>query len=104
MKYIRCEDKIMIYAGVDEEWYIKNKGYRFANTIEELCDDFVIYDKSQNNGLPITCPKEKLTEIKPYIQIGMQKHFDCWLKGAVWTDKGLQFVAHMNIDGELELL
>ena len=75
-----------------------------SDNIEELCDEFVIYDKDQNNGLPITCPKERLTEIKPYIQIGMQKQFNCWLKGAIWTGKGLIYVAKMNEKGELCLL
>ena len=118
MKYIRTKDGKVIdiskYEKDTQGWYYHafTKCYAFpesdivkqADTIEELCDEFVIYDKDQNNGFPITCPKERLTEIKPYIQICMQKQFNCWLKGAIWTDKGLIYVAKMNEEGELELL
>jgi len=77
---------------------------KLADTIEELCDEFVAYNSEQNNGLPITCPKEMLGKIKPYIQIGMQKRINCWLCGAIWTDKGLIYVAKMNEKGVMELL
>lgn len=32
------------------------------------------------------------------------KYGKCDLFGAIWTDKGLQFVARMNSEGVLELL
>ena len=59
-----------------------------ANTIEELCDEFVcnemfVYDK---------------TEMEWLIEQGNDVY------GAIWTDKGLIFIAKMNEKGELELL
>ena len=61
-----------------------------ADTIEELCDEFVC----EWNVYPALClllkrvPKDK------------QKN----IYGAIWTDKGLIYVAKMNDKGELELL
>ena len=101
MKYIRCEDKIMIYDGVDEEWYIKNKGYRFANAIEELCDEFVCigngdYDTSGDKNI-----YDELTErmIDTYKNI----YGAIWIKGE-YEEPILKSVAKMNEKGELELL
>lgn len=62
-----------------------------ADTIEELCDEFVVLD---NNGKP---------------QVYSPFNLKVWttdndLYGAIWTDKGLIYVAKMNEKGELELL
>ena len=61
-----------------------------ADTIEELCDEFVC----EWNVYPALClllkrvPKDR------------QKN----IYGAIWTDKGLIYVAKMNNEGVLELL
>ena len=73
-----------------------------ADTIEELCDEFVC---DHNNGTRIMQAKE----CKP--QFPFRKDVIDYLKrnnqtfyGAIWADKGLIFVAKMNDKGELELL
>ncbi len=62
-----------------------------ANTIEELCDEFV-YVASEKDR-PVVC----------YKPTAFHKLSDN-LYGAVWTDNGLIYVAKMNDKGELELL
>ena len=124
MKYIRTKDELGIlieptdneelqrykrgsvndmifstWSGNDRKHIVKQ-----ADTIEELCDEFVV----------IVYPDEPYAEIKPEIykrsfkdilkvceenMTGIQK-----LYGAIWTDKGLIYVAKMNEKGELELL
>lgn len=72
-----------------------------AYTIEELCDELVI---------------KHISNEKPYLADDYQKHniledrqkvFDCGVeevKGAIWTLKGLIYVAKLNNKGELELI
>ena len=68
---------------------------READTIEELCDEFVGVDKTCENG-------HQLLRAIPY------KCANFWnggVYGAVWVDgKGLIYVAKMNQDGDLELI
>ena len=63
--------------------------YRLANTIEELCDEFV-FEETYPSGL-------KRHIITEDVAVGTQF-------GAIWTKKGLIYVARMNSKGELELL
>lgn len=115
-KYIRTKDGIYNTDNLyiceelnDKPYATKNNGLciykesiiKQANTIEELCDVFI--KKSKEND---------------YFQVGtdsniiFDKKFENYKKrfnnydyyGAIWTDKGLQFVARMNSKGELELL
>ena len=110
MKYIRTKDG-KIYKIVDDfgtwtsnlisreivekalsgnEWF-KGLGLNIiaqADTIEELCDEFV-YNKQIFKTL-----KEALD----YAPIGSE------IYGAIWTDKGLIYVAKMNEKGKLKLL
>ena len=118
MKYIRTKDEIYevleIYTytkkklGViieslgcktENESELKTIFYgnvlKQADTIEELCDEFVVaadfYDKpnvlTKVNSLPI--------------DIDLTNHT---IYGAIWTDKGLIYVAKMNENGGMELL
>lgn len=62
-----------------------------ADTIKELCDEFVYVDE----------------EIKQFLvsdDLDMYKAKQLKVFGAIWTDKGLIYVAKMNEKGELELL
>lgn len=73
-----------------------------ADTIEELCDEFVVFDKEQPNG--------KLLYYKGFENL--KKEFIDFEKdkekvvvfGSIWTDKGLIYVAKMNDKGDLELI
>lgn len=82
-----------------------------ANTIEELCDEFVLhYEDTMEANIPIpwasyerrddNWPKNKeklISEIN-------NKQRKATVYGAIWTPKGLIYVAKMNEDGELVLL
>ena len=113
MKYIRTKDKIYkasLYLKEYTGWYINEKTqlYTFtereivnqADTIEELCDEFVAFKSSKDYG--ILDAQDYITgskwEIEEYYNNGYQ------IYGAIWTDKGLIYVAKMNDKGELELL
>ena len=104
MKYIRTKDGIYEYVDYDNECIIpmpiiKYKGQlthcdecdiiKQADTIEELCDEFVVednYDFAIFNNL----------------KLARQTKGTCY--GAIWTNKGLIYVAKMNDKGELELI
>lgn len=66
-----------------------------VETIEELCDRFVrVIDDGTHIILSIKEGIKDTTLIK-------MKHIDY---GAIWTSKGLIYVAKLNKDGELELI
>jgi len=100
MKYIRTKDGIfekskLIYAFNENEEYLTKEIIKQADTIEELCDEFVLIRNDKIYSNPnwqdfmdgIICPRIN------------DKIF-----GAIWTDKGLIYVAKMNANGQLELL
>ena len=100
MKYIRTKDGI--YENKPLEKYLgkrRGKGFEIvfkeqdiinqADTIKELCDDFVMISDGKHK-LDIGCHSYSDEKIQIY--------------GAIWTDKGLIYVAKMNEKGELELL
>lgn len=70
-----------------------------ADTIEELCDEFVLTWACQKR-LHNTLQEAKYWHSHLRKEI---KHLGI-VYGAIWTDKGLIFVARMNEKGELELL
>ena len=67
-----------------------------ADTIEELCDEFVFVD------FGIISDKEYHFKTLEESKKSNALYDRCY--GAIWTDKGLIYVAKMNVDGELELL
>ena len=123
MKYIRTKDG-NIYEIVedrqDDMWLVvkehKPNTYNFkislrrvfkqADTIEELCDEFVLIKKGKpelfvrnNDEIVKHCAFESFVKFNlPH----SNKITDIY--GAIWTDKGLFYVAKMNEKGELELL
>lgn len=124
MKYIRTEDgriknrsDIVCYAfredyfsddwDRDIEEYLRTKIVKQANTIEELCNEFVLISSVNKKAHPFLI-KYRLDDK------GIRITFDDYSKrykdnediifGAIWTDKGLIYVAKMNEKGELELL
>lgn len=119
MKYIRTKDGIFLRKKAvllgtahlecycDEDGNITTikadqKKYREANTIEKLCDISIL-----KNCDIIFLNKEH----SQYRFEGSNEWFDITdvelrigIYGAIWTDKGLIFVAKMNKEGELELI
>ena len=73
-----------------EDCYIpKDEIVKQADTIKELCDEYVYHLKGGGKFID-----EKLVTSFVYKEI----------YGAIWTDKGLIYVAKKNDKGELELL
>jgi hypothetical protein len=76
-----------------------------ADTIEELCDELVVHNPSNDGDF---YPKHFVyqnkweTMLKPMSDYQKSKGIEIF--GAIWTDKGLIYVAKMNEKGELELL
>ena len=120
-KYIRTkEDKII---KIDEKGCIKefdmfgkktlfafrdkNYSYRFENgkeiikqadTIDELCDEFIIVNTKTNHHRIWLYSNDDLRSHYFYNKNTKEVY------GAIWTSKGLIYVAKMNEKGDLELL
>ena len=65
-----------------------------ADTKEELCDEFVVVGKEHLIWHTLTFDQIKLAFANENYEI----------YGAIWTSKGLIYVAKMNENGELELV
>lgn len=117
MRYIRTKDGIyeidetMILTSMPpcykvikptDKYYAINKKsvIKQANTIEELCDKFIIHSRMENwIRTSWGSTKEAISIYKKVLEGFIQEVY-----GAIWTDKGLIYVAKMNDKGELELL
>lgn len=112
MKYIRTKNGVyelateititefQIIDHLHNRVFLKSEIQSQADTIEELCDEFVCWLNNQPTHFDLD---ENLTvkEVK--------KNLDSWkakaeVYGCIWTDKGLIYVAKMNEKGELELI
>ena len=109
MKYIRTKNNLVLkvsdkitdkygtyYLYEDTKWFDFQID-KVADTIEELCDEFVVFGDIDRPYL--TRHKFINKEWNKQYFIGGKK-----LYGAIWTDEGLIYVAKMNEKGELELL
>ena len=88
--YMTIENNILIIGGAE------HKIVKQADTIEELCDEFVF----------ITSKRKFINKMdfrKIELLFGKEEQL-LEMFGAIWTDKGLIYVAKMNEKGELELL
>lgn len=98
MKYIKIENTILLekdyLQGIIDGTVDRNKTVKVADTIEELCDEFVYCFRGEN---PILINEEN---IKQLALLRLLKY----VYAGIWTDKGLIYVAKMNDKGELELL
>ena len=126
-KYIRTKDKVCKIT----EWQCDLSGEMFlvkadnkfgndkvfvedviaeADTIEELCDEFVMcwlpLEKMKINERWIPTQYERLGSWQKMRNIIIKEVIktESVLYGAIWTSKGLIYVAKMNDKGELELL
>lgn len=116
MKYIRTKDKIYDGSLLLREytgWYFyeSTKHYAFneseiikqSDTIEELCDEFVGIRKSDKKSYLGKITKSGIFFEELGGWVGRIDNYETFY-GAIWTDKGLIYVAKMNDKGELELL
>jgi hypothetical protein len=109
MKYVRTEKGVYeILAETNTLYYtdftgtegvLKSDKVQVADTIEELCDEFVIHNLK-------TFPKPYIQDSVVIKEIPIELFKKCGMElyGAIWTDKGLIYVAKMNSKGELELI
>ena len=109
MKYIRTRGKIFkVIEEKESEDFIIIKGMfgecrcpklnilKQADTIEELCDGFVI---KWSNGTYCKTIMDSLDQAKYWLK----QDNNATIYGAIFTDKGIIFVAKPNEKGELEL-
>ena len=113
MKYIRTKDGKIVelkphrfykYVLEGEKLYLSGKGkYLYINNvisqavaIEELCDKFVRISLTGRKNLTISYKIAKEEKLKYKDKLTYY--------GAVWTDKGLIYVAKMNEEGVLCLI
>ena len=95
MKYIRTKDKIEKVPNDYANKLVECPNLVIADNIEELCDEFVLTD---NEG------KHHYESVEKTIWLLGASLYITTVRGAIWTDKGLIYVAKMNEKGELELL
>ena len=80
-----------------------------SDTIEELCDDyFAISNTNYKTPIKIDFEKKIIYQWQSN-RLVVSYTFEQFIPyhtiyGAIWTDRGLIYVARMNNDGELELL
>ena len=73
------------------------KELKSVDTIEELCNEFVCI--TNDGELPLLDTLDKIMLYADTYPDNVKNIY-----GAIWTDKGLIYVAKMNNEGELELI
>lgn len=93
---VECEtfDKKGYYIG-DYGVIFKEQVIKQADTIEELCDRFVVMDKETKEVISIV-------SFLAYAKLWSSCKFNVY--GAIWCEWGLKYVSKMDSDGKLELI
>lgn len=125
--YIKTDTNVFeVVSETGEYWVVKGKRsgttykkyknattvLKQANRVRELCDEFVLIDKDGNREFVV--PIGVLGKYY-YKYDGGDDSYDFSnrvyelgegevIKGSIWTDKGLIYVAEMKKGGKLELL
>lgn len=109
-KYIRTKDGIEKVPNDYANKLVKCPNLVIGDTIKELCDEF-IFEDSDGHYLCNLCEltdvpiSSKFDELKYWFYHSKEEQYkirNCY--GAIWTDKGLIYVAKLNDKGEFELL
>ena len=113
MSYIRTKNRIyQVESVLRDNGFVK--GYNVgemafirkdqvinqSENIEELCDEFVLYD----NQLKTYGVFDKKVITFKWIQNHSTIYNGMTIYGAIWTSKGLIYVAKMDENGELKLI
>ena len=98
--YIRTKDgRILDFDKLNEVSKLSidmaEEPIREANTIEELCDRFVVIDKETKEVVNIV-------SFLAYAVLWSSCKYNIY--GAVWCEWGLKYVAKLDDKGELELI
>ena len=113
MKYIRTRDGIFEFAkrfnlehyrnvGFSDEDIVRKfirNGNKIADTIEELCDEFVLGKTECQKPCVSKLPLDFLKEC-----VITKTGYNLVVYGSIWVDNNLIKAAKMNDKGELELL
>ena len=105
--YIRTKDgRILDFDKLNEVSKLSidmaEEPIREAKTIEELCDEFVYQTGgSISKGKPMISKNDFLSLKEWYVTGGINQNN---IFGAIWTDKGLIYVAKMDNEGKLVLI
>jgi len=92
-------DNILIKRMYGSETHMyKYKILAQADTIEELCDDFILKEKMRE--VIYYHKSTKFDDLKTIAMLNERYT----LYGAIWTIKGLIYVAKMNSEGKLVLI
>ena len=105
MKYIRNDKGIYFnfYNNALSSNTVYDDIIAQADTIEELCDEFVIVRKDDiSTGGDLDTYEDMKSQRQ--CDIDWEVEEDYLYYGAIWTSKGLIYVAKMNESGILELL
>ena len=104
-KYIRTENGVyelkensLSQTPIEIQNALITKNYKIADTIPELCDEFIVDDVINNIRY-----LEDYDDIIEDIYYG-SLHPTTIIYGAIYTNKGLIYIAKMNNKGELELI
>ena len=112
-KYIRTKNNVYEVEDERECIYITTTGHlpykkdviKEADTIEELCDEFVYVEYNKPRVLNRTITREiKEKGIKVAETIYCHPNWNGIIYGAIWTESGLKYVAKLVDGGELELI
>ena len=76
---------------------------RYSDCIEELCDNIVVYDTCGNSPAILTRFLGSF-DLKDWIEDSKRQNNRYIFYGAIWTDRGLIYVAKLKQDREFELL
>ena len=108
--YIRTKDGVYeVDAETDTFYYtniareigvVKTNRVKEADTIEELCDEFVVYFECFNISHYFIYEKS-YDELKREAEMLGHSYS---VYGGIWTNKGLIYVAKMNNKGDLVLI
>ena len=90
-----CDKQGYYIEGYDYDVILKEQVIKQADTIEELCDRFVVINK-------LTREVMNIVSFLTYATLWSSCKYNIY--GAIWTDKGLIYVAKMNDKGDLELI
>lgn len=109
--YIRTKDgRILDFDKLNEVSKLsidmEEEPIREAKTIEELCDEFVGYvgEEYVKENETYGIPNFQEYDLKDMLYHMSYNKEDCVVYGAIWTNKGLIYVAKMNDKGDLELI
>lgn len=104
---IKDNELYQTIAWLDRNPFLLGTIVKQAETIEELCDEFVYIKHIDDKTFHYFYNNINTTTNELYCSDGIlhyKPREDLEIYGAIWTNKGLIYVSKVNEKGELELL